>query len=350
MSKLHMEVVGIVVISAVLWLGGGCGPSPGSTDDAGQNHDALNSHLREDGSQSDAQQDVAPWDAPPPTPKIVYAHTTTTLYQGDPSVSPLTLVEVGDFDCIGGSGQDTSMTDVAVDRDGNVYAVSATSFYPLTISGNTVHCGTRHLLPTAASFYGLSFAPAGVLGPTETLVAANSAGQLYYIDDQGQTTLVGNFGKVPPHDGRNHTYDSGNVGKDWELSGDIVFLENGGDWVGFATLCDCPTPPDKDNCNKVDTLVEIDLTKLAPNFTGSVVKSLKGQVVKSATCSDPGNQNGYGSTYGIVAWEGKVFGFSNGGNLIEISNGDGSACLVQNYPDYRFMGAGITTTAPVILE
>jgi hypothetical protein len=239
---------------------------------------------------------------------------------------------------------------VAVDKDGNLYAVSATSFYPLTVTGSTVHCVARYTLPTEARFYGLTFAPANVLGPTETLVAANSAGELYYVDDQGHTTQVGTFGYVPQDDGRGHDYAIDTVGQPWELSGDIVFLENGGNWAGFATLTNCPTPPDKDDCNPVDTLVEIDLARLSPGFTGSVVKSIKGQVVKSATCTDSGNPDGYGSMYGITAWQNKVFGFSNGGNLVEISNSDGSACLVRNYTGLRFMGAGITTTAPVILE
>ena len=345
------QSLSIIGASLVLVLAAGCGPSSGEEQvDAGQ-QDAINNHLREDGGDAAGQWDAPPWDAPPVTPKIVYAHTSTVLLKGDPANSPLTLEEVGEFDCLGGTGQDTSMTDVAVDKDGNLFAVSRTSLYPLTISGSTVHCGTRYTLPTAADYYGLTFAPANVLGANETLVAANSAGELYYIDpDQGTTTQVGTFGQVPVDDGHGHTYDSGNVGKDWELSGDIVFLENGGNWVGFATLCDCPTPPEKTDCNKTDTLVEIDLTELAPNNTSSVVKSIKGQVVKSAECADPGNPDGYGSTYGIVAWQGTVFGFSNGGNLVKISNSDGSACLVQNYADYRFMGAGITTTAPVIID
>jgi hypothetical protein len=331
----------------------GCGPTAGDAEqhDAGsQQKDALDPHLREDAGQYDA----APWDAPPETPKIVYAHTNTTLFKGDPAVTPFVLTEIGDFDCLGsGTNQDASMTDVAVDKDGNLFAVSNTSLYPLTITGSTVHCSGRYTLPTATTaerYFGLTFAPAGVLGDTETLVAANSAGELWAIDSLGGTTQVGTFGKVPADDGHGHTYDSANVGKAWELSGDMVFLTNGGNWVGFATLCDCPTPPDKTGCNPVDTLVEIDLTKLAANNTTSVVKSIKGQVVKSSACTDTSTVTGYGSTYGIVAWEGKVFGFSNGGNLIEISNADGSACLVKNYPDLRFMGAGITTAAPVILE
>jgi hypothetical protein len=336
---------GILGAALILWTASGCGPSSsdGGQFDAGDG-DAVNNHLQQDAGQWDAGQ----LDAPPATPKIVYAHTDTTLFQGDPTASPLTLTQIGDFDCIGsGTGQDPSMTDVAVDKDGNLYAISNTAMYPLEISGSTVHCVATHALPSGAHFYGLTFAPAGVLRSTEMLVAANSAGELWAIDEQGATTQVGTFGTVPANDGHGHTYT--NAGKDWELSGDIVFLENGGNWVGFATLRDCPTPPYSSNCNTVDTLVEIDLTKLALNNTTSVTKAVKGQVVKSSTCSDTAN-TGYGSMYGITAWQAKVFGFSRQGYLVEINNSDGTACLVKDYTPSKFAGAGITTSAPVILE
>ena len=342
MSKRTLCIIGVS-----LWIAAGCGPTSGGDQDGGGQHgDAINSHLQDDAGQWDAGQ----LDGPPATPKIVYAHTDTTLYQGDPNVSPLTLQLIGDFDCIGsGTGQDPSMTDVAVDKDGNLFAISNTAMYPLTINGSTVHCVTTHTLPSGAHFYGLTFAPAGVLRSTEMLVAANSAGELWAIDEQGATTQVGTFGQVPANDGHSHNYDSANVGKAWELSGDIVFLENGGDWIGFATLRDCPTPPYSSNCNTIDTLVEIDLTKLSLGNTTSVTKAVKGQVVKSSTCTDSAN-TGYGSMYGITAWQNKVFGFSRQGFLVEINNGDGSACLVKDYTPDKFAGAGITTTAPVILE
>ncbi|HEY3357730.1 MAG TPA: hypothetical protein VGQ83_31040 [Polyangia bacterium] len=55
------------------------------------------------------------------------------------------------------------MTDIAVDKDGHLYGVSASAVYPLQVNGTTVHCATRWPLPTGARFYGLTFAPATVL-------------------------------------------------------------------------------------------------------------------------------------------------------------------------------------------
>lgn len=338
------RILALALLSLVVGLGFtvGCGePSSG---------DADTGHGKADGGTGgpDADEIINPVpDTGPrpdtggvgPTNTVIYAHTGLALFSGSPNTSPLTLTKVGDFDC-------GSHTDIAVDKDGKLFGVSSSAIHPLEITGTTVHCtATWTLKNTSANFYGLTFAPAGVLGAAEMLVAANSAGELWAVDDQGNATQVGTFGTVPANDGRGHDYAAKNVGKAWELSGDIVFLTNGGSPVGFATVVDCPTPPSKTGCSSTDTLVEIDIAKLKLNNTGSVTKSIRGQVVKSATCSD--TSTGYGSMYGIAAWNDKVFGFSYSGNLVEISNTDGSACLVQTYTD-KFAGAGVTTLAPII--
>jgi hypothetical protein len=286
-------------------------------------------------------------DAGPPVTRVMYANTDTVLFQADPTATPITLTQIGTFDCVGGSGQDPAMTDIAVDRNNNLFGISQTGAYPLQINGTTVHCVAKWTLPSSARFYGLTFAPAGVLGAQELLVAANSNGELWAIDSTGATTQVGIFGTVPANDGQGHTYASANVGKTWELSGDIVFLANHGSPLGFATVRDCPSPPSTSNCNSVDTLIEIDLTALHLGNTGSVTKAVRGQVVKAAGCTDAVN-TGYGSMYGIAAWADKVYGFSRAGNLVEISNVDGTACLLQAYASDKFAGAGVTTAAEVI--
>jgi hypothetical protein len=282
-----------------------------------------------------------------PTKTLIYAHTDTKLFKADPSVQPMVLTEIGDFDCLGGTNQDKTMTDIAVDKDGNLFAVSGTAVYRLQVNGSTVHCADTWTLKSAARFYGLTFAPAGVLKAEEVLVAANSAGELWSVDSSGNTSQVGTFGKVPADDGHGHTYPKANVGKAWELSGDIVFLSNSGKPLGFATVRDCPSPPSSNNCNAVDTLVEIDVPALKPGNTASVTKAVRGQVVKSSTCNDPATTEGYGNMYGVAAWNDKVFGFSENGYLVEISNVDGSACLVQTYGGSHFAGAGVTTLAPI---
>jgi hypothetical protein len=244
------------------------------------------------------------------------------------------------------------MVDIAVDQSDALWGVTGHDVVSLTIQGTTIHCGDAITLNGAQpgtsvpTFYALTFAPVGVLDPAkEVLVGGNSAGELWKIDTVAKTaSIAGNFGTVPATDGHGHAY--ANAGKLWELSGDIVFLANEGSPVGFATVRDCPNPPSTTGCNKIDTLIEIDLAKLGQPGSPNVTKAIRGQVLRAASCTSD-NSNGYGSMYGIAAWEDQVYGFSRTGNLVPISNVDGSACLKQNYAPNNFSGAAVTTLAPV---
>jgi hypothetical protein len=270
----------------------------------------------------------------------IYAHTSTTLFQIDST--SLTPTTIGTFDCIGGTNQDSAMTDIAVDKAQTLWGISAHNVYQLTLQGTTVHCATTIALQTTTTFYGLSLAPAGVLDPNnEVLVAANTAGELWAVDAQGNVTQHGTLGLVPVNDGHGHTY--ANNGKPWELSGDIVFSANGGNAEGFATVRDCPTPPSATNCDTADTLVAIDMTKLAQVGTQSVIATVRGQIVKSATCTD--SAASYGGLYGIVASQGSVIGFSHTGSIVRISEVDGTGCLAQVTASDAWAGAGVSTLA-----
>jgi hypothetical protein len=281
-----------------------------------------------------------------------YAHTNTELFTLDPSQANLALSPVGTFDCIGGNG-DSSMTDVAVNEAGDVWGISAHNVYKFDLpstpgAGATVHCALIiPIVGSSATFYGLTFAPAGVLGSSEVLVAANTAGQLWAVDSMGHLTQHGTFGTVPANDGHGHNYMY--PGKPWELSGDIVFLANNGKPVGFATVRDCESPPSSSNCNYTDTLVELDLSLLAQTGAQNVVPNgyLRGQIVKAAGCNDPANTS-YGRMYGIAAYGSKVLGFSHQGYVVSINNVDGSACLVSTTSGDTWAGAAITTVAPVM--
>ncbi len=88
--------------------------------------------------------------------------------------------------------------------------------------------------------------------------------------------------------------------------------------------------------------------KLAPATTGTVTLAIRGMVVKAANCNDPKNSyGGYGSMFGIAAWNDKIYGFSHSGDIVSISNDDGSACLLQSTYNQKWDGAGVTTIAPV---
>ncbi len=294
-------------------------------------------------------------------PFLIYAHTNTTLYSVDPVAPGLPITQIGDFDCVlkpgemATPGKVSSMTDLAIDENLAMWSVSSFAIHPITVTGTTVHCGTPipltdpMLSDKNKRFYSLSFAPTGVLNPAkEVLVAGNTAGELWSIDANGKIAQHGNLGNIPATDGHGHAYANydPNVPKAWEISGDIVFLSNGGKPVGFATVRDCPAPPSPTGCSKVDTLIEIDMAKMGAEGTQNVQKSLRGQVVKRAGCNDSVNSS-YGFLYGIATWNDKVYGFGHEGNLVDISLLDGSACLVKNYPANMFSGAAVTTVAPV---
>jgi hypothetical protein len=294
-----------------------------------------------------------------------YAHTNNTLFKLDPSQPSLALTQIGTFSCIGnGSGMDSSMTDLAVNETGDVWAVSAHNVYKLTLptGAGSVQCATTYSLSSASSstFYGLTFAPVGIIDPAkEVLVAGNTAGELWAIDvttNPPTLTQHGTLGNVPANDGQGHNYGGctnkngdycGTVGSAWELSGDVVFLANNGNPVGFATVRDCQSPPSSSSCNPTDTLVELDMSAIRTPGTQSVVKSVRGQIVKATGCNDNANAD-YGSMYGIAAYGNKVLGFSHQGFIVTIDNTTGAACLALSTSSDSWAGAAITTVAQIV--
>jgi hypothetical protein len=264
---------------------------------------------------------------------VLYAHTSTELFQLDPKNISAPMKPIGKFDCIGNGSGPSSMTDIAVSKDGALFGVSNSGAYPLQVTGSNVHCAAVWPLPTSSNFYGLTMAPENTVDAQETLIAANDAGALYRIDAvTGKTTQVGTLG-----------VDAG--GQPWALSGDIVFLANGGNPVAFATVRIC-TGASQSTCGTTDTLIELDVSKVKPG-TQSTLKAIRGPVVKGSWCTNAASPTTFGSMFGIAAYDDKVYGFSNQGDVVEIHNDDGSGCLVSNYPKTSFKGAGVTTSAPV---
>jgi hypothetical protein len=272
--------------------------------------------------------------SPPALPIYFYAHTDTTLFSIDADHLTDPMVPQGDFDCIGtGAGKSsTVMTDIAVSKTGDLYGVSPTAAYPLRIdTSGSVHCEAVWRLPSNARFYGLTMAPENTVAAEEALIAANGAGELFQIEKTtGKTTQVGTLGNAPD-------------GNPWSLSGDIVFFANNGNPIGFATVRTCPAG----SCDRVDTLIEVDVRAIHPGAQ-SVLKSVRGPVVRGAWCNNPASPANFGSMYGIAGLRDKIYGFSRRGDFIEIRNTDGTGCLVSSNPDKLFAGAGVTTSAPVI--
>ncbi len=271
-----------------------------------------------------------------PGKTLLYAHTDKTLYRIDPTALNSAMTPIGDFDCLGGDGGSSAMTDVAVSKDGKIYGVSEVAAYPLTVQPGAVHCDATWPMPSNAKFYGLTFAPENTVAVHEALIAANGAGELFEIDaGSGHTTQVGTLG-VDAH------------GQAYALSGDIVFLANGTAPVGFATVRTCtPATHGAPSCSATDTLIEVDVKAIKPG-TQSVLKAVRGPVTKGKWCTNAASPKTFGSMFGIAAFEDKIFGFSRHGDFVEIHNDDGSACLIAADASKKFAGAGVTTIAPVV--
>src|SRR5205085_5890542 len=123
-----------------------------------------------------------------------------------------------------------------------------------------------------------------------------------------------------------------------------VFLANGGAPIGFATVRTCSSGGS--SCSTVDTLIEVDVKAIHPG-TQSVLKAVRGDVVRGSWCTNASSPQTFGSMFGIAAFGAKVYGFSRRGDVVEIDNNDGTGCLVQALSSDQWAGAGVTTTAPV---
>lgn len=276
----------------------------------------------------------------------VYANTDTTLYSVDPSTKVATAIGpmVGTSD----SSTDSTITDCAVDGNGDVYVNSESKIYKANLpAGGT---GTVTLTPVATvqgttKFYALAFAPVGALDPSnETLVGGDSAGNLWSIDTtSGATKTLGNFGADPSV--------SGNT---FELSGDVVFyLDSTQAPTGLATIRSCPSGGSGTEC-KGDYLAGVNMTALKANYTtGSTTSLLAGIYGSSGT--SPGNGTGFADVFGLAAWNATVFGFSRytktaAPTLITIDTTSGAGTSVQTFtfPDNDgWSGAGVTTKVTI---
>lgn len=221
----------------------------------------------------------------------VYANSYFNLYGVDPDTLEVTLI--GPF---GWPNGDDMMTDIAVDKDDNVYGISWGAVYK--VDRDTAQCTYLAALD-GQSFNGLSFLPEGAIdqNDNEVLVATGLAGALYSIDvNTGESALIGDMG--------------GN----FESSGDIVSV------IGFGTAATVK------NGSTNDYLARID-----PN-TG-IATSI--------------GTTGLPDIWGVGFWKNKVFGFVATNQFVLIDIDTGAAEYISTGPE-NWTGAGVRTTAPYV--
>jgi hypothetical protein len=247
------------------------------------------------------------------------------------------LTDIGPFS--DGSSTAPTITDLAVDGNDQVWVNSETAVYKATLPAGTgtVHLTLQTQLGTSTRFYALGFTPAGMLGSGESLIAGDSAGNLYYVDTSAANTTpvnLGGFGAAPS-------------GGKFELSGDVMFYSVNGAPRGLATVRACKSAS---SCSTTDDyLVEVDIAALQSAFQSkSQAPSLLKQILGSSG-------TGYGRLFGIGAWGSDVYAFSREGTsgsppaqLVQVGSA-GKGSVLQSFGSITggWSGAGVTTKAAV---
>jgi hypothetical protein len=224
---------------------------------------------------------------------FVYAHTATTLYKVDPDT--LQVQMVGNFNW-GSVGSD-QMTDIAIDKNGQMIGVSFTRVFRVDPSNANTTLLSSSL---ARSFNGLSFVPADQLGMTgdDVLIGTeNLSGKVFRLDPMnGGATEVGD------------------MGASFRSSGDLVGI------AGFGTVQTV-------NGNAGDTLARL----ATGNFAAAPI----------------GGGTGFSKVWGVAYFKGKVYGFTEDGAFVLIDPNTGAGSMVSN-SGIAWWGAAVTTVAPVL--
>ncbi len=221
----------------------------------------------------------------------VYAHSATTLYRLDPNTLQVTII--GDFEGC------SSVTDIALDKDSNLFGTSFDGLYRIDI--NTARCTQ---IASGAYPNSLSFVPLGILDPSREVLVAYDGGNYVRID-----TTSGALSTI------------GTIGGGYVSSGDVVSVEGGGTYLTASG-------PDCDDC-----LLQIDpATGAMLNNWGSLE---------------------FQSVFGLAYWGGTAYGFDDTGAAFAIhfsgSSVSTSNIAIPNAPgNLSFWGAGSTTAAPII--
>jgi hypothetical protein len=281
----------LVVIPLLL---AACGPSTheGDDDSGVDAHVAPDAHVGPDGT--------------PFEQSLVYGHSGTELYRID--TTNLDTVDVGPF---GAALGPASMTDIAVDKDGNMIGVSLSKIF--SVDPDTGAATYLADFQGTGNLTSLSFVPLDPTDPqsAERLVTAGDNGDVYEVDPlTGNTTLLGNYGM--------------NGADQIVSSGDIVSVRGAGTFATVDATANFTDP---------DYLAVIDPTDYHATLVGTV-------------------STGADRIFGLAYWGGTLFGFvdkgsGNGGQLVTIDPTSGVATPATNQ-SFRWYGAGVTTIAPIV--
>lgn len=241
---------------------------------------------------------------PPKTEAAVYAHTASTLYRLDPE--KLDIVEIGAFQTTGGSSPG-DVTDIALDKDGVMYAITFDALYRVAYKPGPPKC--TKLASLGQMFNGLTMIPAGMIdADREVLVGVANDGSWFRVDVKSGATSATLT--------RLGAYTGGHAS-----SGDAVGII--GDAVYATTKVGLGGP---------DHVVRVN-----PK-TGAVLADI-GAV-------------GVSNLYGVGYWGGVMYGFADDGALykIDLKTASATAVPLAKKPAGGWWGAGVTTRAPTTIK
>ena len=241
----------------------------------------------------------------PPEPEaIIWAHNSNTLFRFD--ADSLQVEKIGKFRH-DGHGL-SSVGDLAVDKDGNVFITTFSSTYSLD---------TDTLEATKLAGVGgnaLSFLHEDVPGlnnKSELLITAKNDREVITINTAtGETEMLMNL--------------SEKSGRNCRTSGDFVSVVGLGTYVTLRC-----------NGSGADVLGQIDFARDRVNLIGEIKNDGKS----------------FSSLYGLGFWGSKLYGFSAHGQLIAIDVKTAEAKVAtQDTGTGVFWGAGVTTVALVTVD
>jgi hypothetical protein len=228
---------------------------------------------------------------PPMMAGEVFGHSYDTLFKLEPITKQVTVV--GPFQGC------SNIVDLAIDKDSKIIAGSFAGLY--WVDKTNAKCT---LIANGGYPNSLSFVPAGTLDPNEeALVGYQNSTYVRISTTTGQITQMGS------------------IGNGYVSSGDIVSVKGGGTYLTVKG----------NGCS--DCLFEVD-----PK-TGGMVKNW--------------GPTGYPSIFGIAFWAGSVYGFTDNGDLVEMTFINNQLVVspipIPNAPqNLSFWGAGSTTIAPPV--
>ncbi|MCA9636039.1 MAG: hypothetical protein KC420_08420 [Myxococcales bacterium] len=225
---------------------------------------------------------------------LVYAHTSSNLFTMGVA-DPYPITAIGKFTFNQSPG---SVTDIALDRWGVLYAITFNDLFvchPMTAA-------CYYLADLPSSYNGLTMIPPGLLDPDDDILVgiANSGTWLRFniVGNQVQTQVLGQYGPG---------YTS--AGDVFSIQGVGTFGATNKSGVGNATVIVDANP-----------------------MTGAVIKDLAAL-------------QGYPAVYGLAGWEGKIFAFNAGGQVIEVNPMDNSYKVIKT-TNNAWWGAGVYSVLP----